>query len=262
LTPEAKAQDGRTLGELFGSLDAILIHTRAAADALGATPMDRPEWTAVHPQNGDVYVTLTNNNRRTADAQDAKGVNAANPRADNVNGHIVRWHDVAASNRFAWDIFAFGVPAAANANTNRSGLTAANDFASPDGIAFDDRGILWVLTDNGIDGGRNNDVARGINDQVLAVIPSALKDREQTRTPAINASNQAELRRFFIGPNEAEMTGFAYTPDHRTLFFNIQHPVNWPAYGTVDATQAPAAPVRPRSATVVVQKADGSPVGV
>jgi len=224
--------------------------------------MDRPEWTAVHPENGDVYLTLTNNNRRT-DAADAKtGVNAPNPRARNVNGHIVRWHDDAGSRRFVWDVFVFGAPALADVEVNRSGLTTDNDFASPDGIAFDDRGILWIQTDNGIDGGRNNDVARGINDQMLAVVPAALKDRAGRAGPAIDGGNQTALRRFFVGPNAAEITGFACTPDHRTIFLNIQHPENWPAYDTLDATQAPVGAVRPRSATVVIQKADGAPVGV
>jgi len=268
LTPSARTKDGRTLGELFGGLDDILIHTRAAADAVGATPMDRPEWTAVHPENGDVYLTLTNNHRRSAKTDEkadaATGVNAANPRPNNVSGHIVRWHDEPGSNRFDWDIFVFG--SHADADTNLSGLTESNQFASPDGIAFDDRGILWIQTDNGIDGGRNNAVAKTVNDQMLAVVPAALTARGEHRmdaiAPAIDASNQADLRRFFIGPNEAEITGLAYTPDHSTIFLNIQHPVNWPAYGTADATVAPAGRVRPRSATVAIQKLDGTPVGV
>jgi len=256
LTPDARAQDGRTLGELFGSLDAILLDTRSAADAVGATPMDRPEWNAVHPTNGDVYVTLTNNTRRSAD-----NTNAPNPRANNANGHIVRWHDDAGSNRFVWDIFVFGAHAAADADTNRSGLTEANQLASPDGIAFDERGILWIDTDNGIDSGRHNDVARTVNDQVLAVIPAPLAARADPAQPAIHAGNQADLRRFFVGPNEAEITGFAYTPDHRTIFLNVQHPANWPAYATRDATAIPTGKVRPRSATVVIQKRDGGAVG-
>ena len=28
----------------------VLLRTRQAADAVGATPMDRPEWIAVHPR--------------------------------------------------------------------------------------------------------------------------------------------------------------------------------------------------------------------
>jgi len=259
LTPEAKAQDGRTLGEIFGNLENILLDTRSAADAVGATPMDRPEWNAVHPTNGDVYLTLTNNTRRKED-----DTNAPNPRANNANGHIVRWHDEAGSNRFVWDIFVFGSHSDADADTNRSGLTEANQLASPDGIAFDERGILWIDTDNGIDAGRNNEVARRVNDQVLAVIPAPLAERRHAdpAQPAIHADNQADLRRFFVGPNEAEITGFAYTPDHRSIFLNIQHPVNWPAYETRDATAVPIGTVRPRSSTVVIQKCDGGPIGV
>jgi len=204
LTPEARAQDGRTLGEIFGNLAGILLDTRSAADHVGATPMDRPEWGAVHPGNGDVYLTLTNNTRRTAD-----NTNAANPRTGNANGHIIRWHDDAGSTRFMWDIFVYGSHADADTDTNRSGLTVDNQLASLDGIAFDARGILC-----------------------------------------------------FVGPNEAEITGFAFTPDHRTIFINIQHPANWPAYASRDATAAPIHTVRPRSATVVIQKCDGGQIGI
>ncbi|MBN9427495.1 MAG: PhoX family phosphatase [Burkholderiales bacterium] len=250
-------KEGRTLGAEFGSLDAIIINTRGAADFVGATPMDRPEWTAVHPESGDVYLTLTNNTARNQ----STGTNAANPRLNNVNGHIVRWHDEGNQRNFRWDIFVFGSEAQAEAGVNRSGLTALNQFASPDGLGFDSRGIMWIQTDNGIDGGRNNAVARATNDQMLAVIPKALADSSGTG-PVVNGDNQGDLRRFFVGPNEAEVTGLAFTPDNKTLFLNIQHPVNWPY--TDDATVATptGTKVRPRSSTVVIQRADGGAIGV
>lgn len=257
LTLSSIGTNGAALSTKYSSLADILVDTRGAADFVGATPMDRPEWTAVHPSNGDVYLTLTNNTSRNA----STGTNAANPRLNNANGHIIRWHDDAGSNSFKWDIFVFGSNAAGDADTNRSGLTELNQLASPDGIAFDDRGILWVQTDNGIDGGRNNAVAQATNDQMLAVIPAPLAEATGTG-PVINASNQAQLRRFFVGPNEAEITGFAYTPDYTTIFLNVQHPKNWPAYGGDDATALPSGTVRPRSSTVVIQKANGGPVGV
>ena len=43
------------------------MYTRQAADAVGATPMDRPEWVAVHPHSKEVFVTLTNNSNRGSD---------------------------------------------------------------------------------------------------------------------------------------------------------------------------------------------------
>ena len=37
------------------------VNTRMAADTVGATPMDRAEWGAIHPMTGEVFFTLTNN---------------------------------------------------------------------------------------------------------------------------------------------------------------------------------------------------------
>ena len=61
---------------LIGSgLLSTYLALRLAADHVGATAMDRPEWGAVHPQSREVYFTLTNNVARTPEAADA-----ANPR--------------------------------------------------------------------------------------------------------------------------------------------------------------------------------------
>jgi secreted PhoX family phosphatase len=61
------------------------------------------------------------------------------------------------------------------------------------------------------------------------------------------------------------VTGIFATPDKTALFINIQHPGNWPADASAlvqDATAAASGQVRPRAATVVIQKRDGGPVGV
>ncbi|WP_459206554.1 PhoX family protein [Pseudomonas sp. MLB6B] len=250
LEPASPSTDGSTLGARFGDLAGILLDTRSAADAVGATPMDRPEWTAVNPLNGDAYVTLTNNSVRSAEQTDA-----ANPRGPNRHGHIVRWHDADDQRSFTWDIFVFGANATGDTELNRSGLTALNQFASPDGMRFDSRGVLWFETDNS-----EASVADHTNDQLLAVVPQRLVDAAG-RPASINPGNQAELRRFFVGPNGCEVTGIAFTPDNKTLFVNIQHPGNWP-YGDRATEPTPAGQrVRPRSATVVIQRDDGGEIG-
>jgi len=102
----------------FANQADIFVNTRIAADAVGATRMDRPEWGAVNPKNGEVYVTLTNSN---AKMRNVSTVDAANPRAyqdtdglkatGNPNGHIIRFKEASSQSdakTFAWDIFLFG----------------------------------------------------------------------------------------------------------------------------------------------------------
>ncbi|UTA79474.1 PhoX family phosphatase [Halomonas sp. XH26] len=283
LTPSAQTRDGRSLATALGlaenDLAGVIINTCDAADLMGATPMDRPEWATVDPSSGEVYLTLTNNSKRSEDAVAATftnqgddiaqlGVgyetapaNAVNPRANNEAGHIIRWRESRLPNAFRWEVFVFG--AATNDEGNHSGLTEMNQFASPDGLWFDQRddgqGILWIQTDNGYEG-----ITEHTNDQLLAVVPNSL-DELQGTGPVINNSNQQQLKRFAVGPNGCEVTGIFATPDKTALFINIQHPGNWPADGgalTQDATTETSGQVRPRASTVVIQKRDGGPVGV
>jgi secreted PhoX family phosphatase len=116
------------------SMERILVFTRLAADAVGATPMDRPEWTTVAP-NGDVYCTLTNNSRRTV-------ADAANPLAPNPNGHIIRWRDADrhVGTTFEWDIFVLAEP---------DTFGTDHSFGSPDGIWADPDGRIFIETDGG-----------------------------------------------------------------------------------------------------------------
>jgi len=285
LTPNAMTQAGdQTLAEALNigvdDLAGVIINTCDAADLLGATPMDRPEWGTVDPVSGDVYMTLTNNSDRTESGTDASftndgsdiealgagyasaSTNAANPRADNESGQVIRWREPApGATTFAWDIFVFG--SSVDADDNLSGLTESNQFSSPDGLWYDDRGdgngILWIETDNS-----GNAVADYTNDQVLAVVPSSV-----SRTPGdaaiVGPDDQAQLKRFAVGPNDCEVTGIFATPDKTALFINIQHPGNWPANDAVnsqDATVVTSGTVRPRASTVVIQRADGGQVGV
>ncbi|WP_318473577.1 PhoX family protein [Photobacterium leiognathi] len=250
LTLDSITTSGDTLASHFNSLAEIIINTAGAADLVGATPMDRPEWAAVDPYTGSVYLTLTNNTKRK------DSTNPANPRLNNKFGHIIRWDEGENPTEFDWDIFVFGSPSNGDEETNRSGLTDLNQFASPDGLAFDQRGIMWIQTDNGAD-----EVEEYTNDQMLAIVPSQLLDDDDNQT-VIASSNQAELKRFFVGPNGCEVTGFTISPDYTSLFVNIQHPSNWP-YSDNAAKAAPnGTEVRPRSSTVVIRREDGGEIGV
>ncbi|WP_129140238.1 PhoX family protein [Modicisalibacter coralii] len=285
LTPDATTQDGRPLWQALNLANArdlagVIINTCDAADFMGATPMDRPEWGTVDPSSGEVYMTLTNNSKRTAEGTaatytnggsdvEALGagyatapVNAANPRPDNEGGQVIRWREPSpAATDFEWEVFVFG--AAESDADNFSGLTELNQFASPDGLWYDDRGdgqgILWIETDNGYD-----NVTDYTNDQVLAVVPGNVS-RGPGDKAVIDAADQAQLKRFAVGPNGCEVTGIFATPDKTSLFINIQHPGNWPAdpgANEQDATVAASGEVRPRASTVVIRKRDGGEIGV
>ncbi len=251
LTLESPTTDGGRLADHFADLGELILNTPAAADLLGATPMDRPEWLALNPEDGSVFLALTNNSKRSAET----GTNPANPRLRNVYGHILRWTELD-GDRMRWEVFVYGSSADSPTEINRSGLVESNMFASPDSVTFDPRGILWVLTDNSAEA-----VDRYTNDQVLAVIPGRLRDTEGRERP-LQPGDENELRRFITGPLGAEMTGLTLTPDGRNLFVNVQHPANWPV--SDNATEAPAEgqKVRPRSTTVVIRREDGGPVGV
>lgn len=128
------------LAEKFASQEEVLIYTRLAADILGATPMDRPEWVAVAP-NDDVYCTLTNNSKRTE-------AGPANPFTPNDDGHIIRWRDAEGhvGTSFEWDIFLIA---------KESHGTEAS-FSDPDGLWIDPEGRIFIMTDGGQKDGLNN----------------------------------------------------------------------------------------------------------
>jgi uncharacterized protein len=86
----------------FRSQADVVINARGAADAVGATKMDRPEDVEPNPMTGKVYAALTSNDRRTA-AQ----VGRANPRPNNKFGHVIEIVEDGgdhAGTRFRWEI--------------------------------------------------------------------------------------------------------------------------------------------------------------
>jgi secreted PhoX family phosphatase len=234
----------------FADAGELVIKTRQACDRLGATPMDRPEWLAIDPHSGTVYCTLTNNGARGAPGK--PDVDAANPRAQNTMGQVIRWQEEADfdATRFRWNhLLLAGDPA--NARAEARGNVKGDAFGSPDGLVFDPRGLLWLQTDVSTSAMHRGEYERLGNNQMLACDLAS-----------------GEVRRFLTGPVGCEIAGAAFTPDARTVFVNVQHPGETPR----DRSD-PAAPTkfsrwpdgdrasRPRSATVVIRKADGGPIG-
>ncbi len=250
--PLVHGQGPLTAANGFASQADVLIRARSAGDALGATKMDRPEWIAVSPQGNDVYCTMTNNSQRGA--KDRPGVDAANPRAANVFGHVVRWResggDPGSIAPFRWDIFARGGDPA-HADADKRGDVRGDAYGSPDGLWFDPRGLLWIQTDVSTSTLNKGDYANLGNNMMLAADVAT-----------------GETRRFLVGPAGCEVTGVVMTPDLTTMFVDIQHPGESPSErADPDRPKAisswPDGPSggRPRSATIVVRRRDGGIVG-
>jgi secreted PhoX family phosphatase len=219
--------DNPALAERFADQAEVLTYARVAADILGATPMDRPEWTTVAP-NGDVFCTLTNNSRREEG-------NAANPLAPNLDGHIIRWTDSDKNigTTFEWDIFLFSKDSHGTEDT----------YSDPDGLWADPDGRLFIQTDGGQTDGGDEVV---LNNQML-----------------VANIETGELSRLLSGVPGDEITGLAYTPDRKTFFVNSQHPGNGDPNLTnlPELNEVPDGVTIPRDCTLVVTRKDGGIVG-
>jgi uncharacterized protein len=249
--PLVQGQGPLTAANGFPDQATICVRTRQAADAVGATKMDRPEWIAVHPYNRDVYVTLTNNSQRGTSGRPA--ADAANPRNVNVFGHILRFAEAGGDPvalTFQWNIFAqCGDPSLGD--PNKAGDLKGDKLGSPDGAWFDPRGVLWVQTDVSTSTLNTGDYKNLGNNQMHAFDP-------QTGVG----------KRFLVGPKGCEVTGVVTTPDHKTMFVNLQHPGepsnerSDPANPKANSSWPDGAGGgRPRSGTVVITKNDGGLIG-
>jgi len=230
LTPESTGME----------LAEVLVFSRIAASKVGATTMDRPEWVAANPNAAEAYCCLTNNKNRglkTNAGGDETPVGGPNPREANNYGQIVRWrpagedHGAAA---FSWDLYVMaGNPTVhSDAYAGSSNVNVGNLFNSPDGMAFDSQGTLWIQTDG--DDSNEGDFAGMGNNQMLAGDPES-----------------GEIVRFMTGPKGSEVTGICWSADKRTMFVGIQHPGGtWPDGGKL-----------PRSSVIAIQRNDKGLIG-
>lgn len=231
----------------FESQADVLIETRRAADLVGATPMDRPEDVEPSSVNGCVYVILSNNSKRTAEQTDA-----ANPRSNNVHGHVLelipkptKFGPDHTATTFQWKVFLRGgnpahQPDAASCHED---VSASGWITCPDNAAFDSRGRLWMTTDGA---GETAGTAEGVY------------------VCETDGENRARTRLFFQGPRGSEVSGVCLTPDDRSLFVSVQHPgeeegsdfdspsTRWPDFDR----QMP-----PRPAVVAIRHQHQQPIG-
>jgi secreted PhoX family phosphatase len=233
----------------FPSQAEVLIHTRLASDAVGATPMDRPEDVEPNPVNGRVYLALTNNTRRKEEQ-----IDGPNPRAENAHGQIIELvppgegaeADHAAS-EFSWNILLLAGNPAEEGSGAMYGEGSEAWLSSPDNIAIDPEGRLWISSDQGGAQATNN-------------LPDGMYCCD------VDGAGRAAVKFFFATPKGAEMCGPEFTPDGRTLFVAPQHPAE--AEGFVSTFENPdtrwpdfADDMPPRPSIVVITKDDGGLIG-
>lgn len=228
----------------------VLIRTRQAADAMGATRCHRPEWITVNDRTKDVFASFTNGSGNNAPVN--------SNRDPNPYGHIVRIRETdvdATALTFNWDVYLTAGDPVYDAT-----VPAGQEiFGSPDGLWADSDGRLWIQTD--ISNSSQNRADRGY-------------DRIGNNQMLVSDPTTGELKRFLTGPRGCEVTGVITTPDQRTMFVNIQHPgestTYWnnlnggaptPANPTTVSTWPYHGGRRPRPATVVIRRIDGGRIG-
>ncbi len=109
---------------------------------------------------------------------------------------------------------------------------------------------------------------------MLAAVPGQVGDGKKdvlaaggTKTIVGAPATPDTVRRFLVGPRDCEVTGIVITPDGKTMFCNIQHPgedgtLAAPTSAWPDSQTNATSTKRPRSATLVITRTDGGPIGL
>jgi secreted PhoX family phosphatase len=239
----------------------VLIETRRSADLLGATPLDRPEDVETNPVTGRTYVLCTKNEKRKKD-KPRKGfgrksnapLNAASTRLKNSHGQIIELIPPAvngkanhAATEYRWEFFLMGGDPKNPKHKAKyhPGVTNNGWLSTPDNVAFDPKGRIWLSTD-----GQGSKKRGGYSDAVYAA---------DTTGPA-----RGLTRGFLTAPRGAETCGPTFTPDGKTYFLNVQGPgtdgkegfkkptTRWP-----DNKEG----MPPRPSLIVITKDDGGEIG-
>ncbi|MEL5990771.1 PhoX family phosphatase [Microbacterium phosphatis] len=201
----ALAIDGRSAVPGF-TIDQVLVHTRLAADAVGATKMDRCEDVEPNPVSGRVYVACTNNTDRGKAGKE--GATEINPRNTNRDGHVIEITEAGGDHTataFGWSILILAGDPARNPLTYFAGFPAdrVSPISCPDNLAFDSRGDLWISTD-----GAPGVIGYGDG---LFLVPLTGPDR-------------GRVQQFLSVPRDGETCGPVIHDRDGSVFVAVQHP--------------------------------------
>jgi hypothetical protein len=182
--------------------DEVYVFTREAADIMGATKMDRPEDIQAHPVTGRVYCALTNNVDRGR--SNKEGADEANPRRRNKHGQIIEiteYQGDALATQFSWQLLLVcGDPASPDTYFAGFPKSQVSPLSSPDNLAFDTEGNLWIATDS--------EGALGSNDGLYVV--------------GLEGEHRGHVKRFLTVPRGGETCGPIIEDDYVVVC--VQHP--------------------------------------
>ncbi len=210
------------------SVEEVLVYTRLAADAVGATKMDRPEDVEISPVTGRIYVACTNNSGRTP-TNTVEGATEPNPRTRKVvggvttngnrDGHVVEIIPSGdqTSTRFTWNLLIVaGDPAVEGTYFSGYPRERVSPISCPDNLAFDAEGNLWISTD-----GQPSSSAIAKCDGLFKV-PVAGRER-------------GHVQQFLSVPAGAETCGPLVDSRDGMVYVNVQHPGESGSYDAPDS---------------------------
>ena len=188
------------------SVEQVLVFTRLAADAVGATKMDRCEDVQPSPKTGKVYVACTNNTARGTGTLEA--ATEVNPRNGNKDGHVVEITEQrsdAAATTFAWNLLLVCGDPGEGTNPYFGGYPAdkVSPISCPDNLAFDGDGNLWIATDGQ---------------------PGAIDYADALHKVPLAGGERGHVQQFLAVPVQAETCGPVLHDDEDTVYVAVQHP--------------------------------------
>ena len=188
--------------------EQALVFTRLAADAVGATKMDRPRGRRTQ-SSGPGRSTSPAPTTPPRQAPARKDPPSPTREPCNRDGHVIEITERngdARSTTFSWNILLVCGDPAVNTSTYFAGFPAdqVSPISCPDNVAFDSRGDLWIATD-GAPG------AIGYNDGLFKVPAHRPRARPRAAVPVRAAGTPRPAAR-------------SSTTANGLVFVAVQHP--------------------------------------